>query len=142
MWPLGFIKVPIIGTPVALTSLIDPNNLSSPNTTTGPGNGPILTQQEYTISFRGLSIFGYKPGNNNNGMISNVGNIYLLGAPAGGSGNRSDSGAIIAVIAPLANYWYPPEGAGLERISPYFLWLDADNNNDGGLVIGYGASNP
>ena len=85
MWPLGFIKVPTIGTPVALSSLIDPTNLNSPNTATGPGGGPITNQQEYTISFRGLSIFGYKPGANNNGMVANSGNIYLLGAPAGGA---------------------------------------------------------
>ena len=55
-----------------------------------------------------------------------------------GTGNRSDSGAMIAIIQSGADYFFPPEGMGFDKFSPYYLYLDADINGDGGLVAAYG----
>jgi hypothetical protein len=135
---LGFVNVPTIGTPVPLSTNIDSNNSNSPGNVSAPPPQFPGTQTESSPSFRAFHIQGFKPGANNNGMVVNSGNVYLLMAAAGGAGNRSDSGSIIAVIAPGADYFFPPDGSGNTRFSPYYLYLDADSNNDGGLVAGYG----
>lgn len=136
---LGFVAVANNGTVASLAVNVDANNANAPGTVfPAPPQFP-GTQTEFSGSFRGFHIQGYKPGNNNNGMVVNTGNIYLMQAPSpGGSGNRSDSGAMIAVIAGGADYFFPPDGTGNTRFSPYTLYLDADVNGEGGLVAGYG----
>jgi hypothetical protein len=131
-WPLGFVQVANNGTPVCIMANVDANNNNAPGTPSVPGQS-----SEYSPSFRGLGIQGYKPGNNNNGMVANTGNVYLLAAPAGGSGNRSDSGSIVKVIAPGQDFFYPPEALGIDRFSPYTLYLDADVNGEGAQMVGY-----
>lgn len=138
--PLGFVQVSNSGTAVPLSKNIDANNGNAPGTVfPNPPQFP-GSQTEFSPSFRSFNIFGWQPAANNNGMQLNSGNIYLLAAPAGnGSGNRSDSGAMLAIIPPGGQYTYPPSGAHFDRFSPYTLYLDADSNNDGGLVVAYGA---
>ena len=139
---LGYVNVPTPGTPVALSVNIDANNSNAPGTAFPPSAaGPAGTQTEYSPSFRGYTIWGYKPGAANNGMIVNTGNVYLLTAPAAnGSGNRTDSGSIIAIIAAGNRYDFFPDGTGRSALTPYSLFLDSDNANDGGLVTAYGGS--
>ncbi len=135
VWPLGAVIVPTSGTPVCIMHNIDANNNSAPETATYPGNA---VGYEFTPTLRGLSVYGLKPGANNNGLVLNAGNIYLLTRPAGnGSGNRTDSGSIIAMIGPGQTFFYPPEAAMLDQFSPYSLFIDADSNNDGGLCVGW-----
>jgi len=138
---LGFVAVANNGTPVCLAHNIDANNTNSPSTAfpappTFPG-----TQTEYSPTFQSFHVQGYKPGNNNSGMVVNTGNIYLMMAPAGnGSGNRTDSGAMIAVIPAGADYFFPPDGSQGLRFSPYYMYLDSDVDGEGGLVVGYGCA--
>jgi hypothetical protein len=137
--PLGYINVPTAGTPVPLSANIDANNSNAPGTVFPPPSGIFpITQTEMTPAFRGFTIQAYKPAANNNGMVATSGNVYLMAAAAGGSGNRTDSGAMIAVIPSGTEYTFPPEATGLTMFSPYYLYLDTDNNNDGGLVTAYG----
>ena len=133
---LGFVKVATAGTPVALSVNIDANNVNAPGT---PTAGPFPNNaDEYTPSFRGFQLQGFQPAANNNGMVPNAGYVYLLQAAAGGNGNRTDSGCMLAVLAPGGSVWYPPDGTGRDAFSPYTLYLDADNNNDGALVVAFG----
>lgn len=141
-WPLGFVAVANNGTQVCIATNIDANNLNSPNTPNPPNGIFPSTKTEYTPAFRGLGFQGYKPGNNNNGMIPNSGNVYILVGPAGGNGNRADSGAMIKVLGPGQDFFYPPPGTALDMVSPYFLYLDADVDGEGALVVGYGGGNP
>lgn len=137
---LGFVKVTTIGTAVPLSLNIDSNNNNAPGTAYGPTDTSADSgKSEYSPRFRGFVIYGFKPGASNNGMVANTGQIYLLQAAQGsGSGNRSDSGAILAIIGSGNNYQFPPEGMSFDWFSPYYLYLDGDNNGDGGLVTAYG----
>lgn len=139
---LGFVQVATSGTPVPLSLNIDPTGINSPGTPNPPPAQFPGPGTEWSPAFRSFHVQGYKPGSNNNGMVVNAGNIYLMMAAAGGPGNRSDSGAIIAVIAAGADYFFPPGGTSLDMFSPYYLYLDADNSGDGGLVAAYGGGNP
>jgi len=132
-WPLGFVTVTAAGTPVPLMTNVDANNYNAPETAIGPftvaqGLGTAPTCHKIIIQ-------PYKPGANNNGMVSNTGNIYLMVAPAGGAGNRSDSGAMCLVIPPGSGSgtWPAQEMEG-DTISPYKFFLDADVSGEGGLV--------
>jgi hypothetical protein len=131
------VNVTTPGTPVPLSVNIDANNTNAPGTAfPAPPQFP-GTQTEFTPTFRSFGIQAYKPGANNNGMVATSGNIYLMMAPAGGTGNRADSGSILKVIPSGTDYFFPPDGFGRTRFSPYYLYLDSDNANDGGLVVGY-----
>ena len=138
-WPLGAIVVGNNGTPVNIMSLVDANNVNNPNTVTS--NNTAL-QTEYTRACRGIAFQGYHPGANNNGMVLNSNNVYILCAPAGGTGNRADSGSMLKVLAPGADYFIPSIIPGVDMFSPYQFWVDADTNNDGALVVTYGGGNP
>lgn len=140
VWALGFIGVPTAGTPVNIMSRVDANNVNNPNTVTS--NNTAL-QTEYTRACRAIAFQGYQPGANNNGMVVNTGNVYILVAPAGGSGNRSDSGAIVKVLPPGGDYVLSAITPGFnDMFSPYQIWLDVDNNNDGASCCIYGGGNP
>jgi hypothetical protein len=115
---------------------VDPSNNNSPNTPVAPGLN--VNSSGYTVKGRGIGLQGYHAGANNNGMVVNTGNVYLMRGPVGaGTGNRSDSGAIVKVIPAGADFFYAPDGKGLDFFSPYFYYLDADNANDGALVTLY-----
>jgi hypothetical protein len=137
LWPLGYINVANSGTPSAnLASLIDANGNGAPNFAPSPGNaGP-----EYTPRFKSLWLYGFHPGANNNGMVPNNGNVYvLMPAPAngGGPGNRSDSGCMVGILQPGQTFPIPQSLASTGmQVSPYSYTLDADVNGDGALVVG------
>lgn len=126
------------GTPVCLAKNVDANNANAPGTVFPPPPQFPGTQTETSATFGALAIQGVKPGNNNSGMVSNTGNIYLMQAPSpGANGNKADFGAMIKAIAPGADYFFPPDGTGGQRFSPYTLYLDSDVDGEGGLVVGY-----
>lgn len=141
VWPLGFIQVASNGTPVCIMHNVDANNVNSPATPNPPPAQFPGPGAEYTRTFKGLSVYGFQPGNGNVGMVPNVGNVYLLLAAAGGgAGNRTDAGSIVGIIPPGTNYFYPPPNPGSDRFSPYFLYIDADTNNDGAIIVGLGGA--
>jgi hypothetical protein len=138
--PLGFVKVTTPGTPVAFSANIDANNTNSPSTPYPPPDNFPGAGTEYAGSFRGFAIQTYQPNGNNQSIpyIPNVGNVYLMVAAAGGSGNRFDSGSLVKIIPPGADFFFPSPGTGRDMFSPYTLFLDADNGNDGAIVVAYG----
>jgi hypothetical protein len=135
-WPLGYVNDSNNGTPVCLMVNVDANNYGAPNSGTN-SNVP-----EYSSVCRAIGIQGYHPGNNNNGMVNNTGNIYLLRAPAGGSGNRSDPGAMVKIIPPGGDFFFTIDGTGQTMFSPYNYFIDSDVNNEGALCTLYGMGNP
>lgn len=142
VWPLGFVTVAAAGTPVCIMANVDANNVNSPATATYPVPNFPGAGAEYSPVFRGIGVQGYHPGANNNGMIPNSGFVYLLMAPAGGTGNRSDSGSMIKVIPPAGDFFFPAPIPGTDMFSPYFLYIDADVSGEGAVVVGYGGGNP
>lgn len=134
-WPLGYVNVAANGTPVNIMANVDPNNNNAPWQPTGPGfnNGPEYTPRCHKITFQGM-----KPGNNNNGMVYNTGNVYILRTATSnnfaGPGNRSDSGAMVWVLPPGAMATLPADEVDRATISPYRYSIDTDNNNEGALV--------
>jgi hypothetical protein len=131
VWPLGCVVVPSPGTPVNIMFNVDPQNNNAPGTAYGPGT-PVSAG--VTPTCHKIFIQGVHPGANNNGMVLNSGNIYLMVAPQGGPGNRSDSGAIAAVIFPGSGSTWPANEMELDTVSPYSFWVDADSANDGALI--------
>lgn len=140
VWPIGYVNVPAAGTPVNIMSRIDANNVNAPG---NPSNNTTVGT-EYTRACRAIAFQGYQPGANNNGMIPNNGNVYIMVAAAGnGSGNRTDSGSIIKVLPPGGDFVLSAITPGWnDMFSPYSIFLDADNNNDGASVVIYGGGNP
>jgi hypothetical protein len=138
--PIGFVPVPSPGTPVSLMSVLDPSNNNAPTTATGPQTTPYGSRLEYPTSCRGIAFQGYKQGGNGS-PVFNAGAVYIMVAAAGGgSGNNIDMGAMIKVLQPGQDFFYPPPDANLDRFSPYYLYLDADNAGDGALVVAYSVS--
>ena len=132
VWPLGCVVVPSPGTPVCIMANVDANNNSAPETASGPTNpsGAAYTPTCHKILYQGVH-----PAANNNGMVANSGNVYLMARPQGGSGNRSDSGAMIAVIFPTVGGAWGAMEVELDTVSPYQFFVDADSANDGLLVV-------
>ena len=144
-WPLGFVAVPTIGTPVNIMVNVDANNTNAPgNPTAQPGQPANVA--EYTPRCHKVTLQGVKPGNGNNGMILNSGNVYVMrtlgpgNQNSGGPGNRSDVGAMVYVLFPGSAVTIPGDEFVGAVISPYRYSLDADNNNDGALVTLLGCS--
>jgi hypothetical protein len=109
-----------------------PSNSNSPETATSVSSPGLATSPTCHKIF----IQPYKPAANNNGMVSNTGNIYLMAVGVGsGPGNRSDSGAMVFVIPPgSGSTTYPAQEAEGDVVSPYKFFLDADVSGEGGLV--------
>jgi len=146
-WPLGFVKVAAIGTPVNIMVNVDSNNNNAPWTATkGPGNPAISS--EYTPRCHKITFQGYQPGANNNGMVPNSDVVYILRSlgpspgnnNSGGPGNRSDSGAMLYVLQPGGAVTLPADEMDRAPISPYLYVLDANSNGDGALVTLLGCS--
>lgn len=142
-WPLGYVNVSAAGTPVNIMHNVDPNNNNTPSASSTPGSP--ATASEYTPRCHKILFQGFKPGGaNNNAMIPNTGYIYILRAlgpnnqNSGGSQNRADTGAIVAMVAPgnIAPYGIviPADEVDLGTISPYRYTIDSDNNNEGCVV--------
>ncbi len=127
-WPLGLIVVPTPGSPVSLMSLVDASNLDAPGTqtpgTSGSGEYTVRAQQ---IIFQACKSVGP--------VVDNTGAIYIVRVGQGaGTGNKADSGAIVAVIQP--GFTFTLASAPLNRnvFSPYRYRIDADTASDGCLV--------
>ena len=134
IWPLGYVNVAANGTKVCIMVNVDANNNYSPGGNYTPGSSV-----EYPATCRGIHVQGFKPGAGNNGMIPNNGNVYLLLAPQGsGTGNRADSGAMVAVIPPGADYFLPASPIPMDMLQPNSFFIDVDNNNEGAVVALYG----
>lgn len=138
-WPLGFVGVANNGTPVNIMKNVDANNTNAPGASPGPpGSG--ISRAEYTPTCHKIFFQALKPGNNNNGMVYNGGNVYILRSlgpgnqNAGGPGNRSDSGAMVAVLIAGGSYSLPADEIDGPAISPYRYTLDADVDGEGALV--------
>lgn len=136
-WPLGFVAVANNGTPVNIMVNVDPNNNNAPWKATGPGQPAAA---EYTPGCHKVTFQGVQPGANNNGMVLNTGNVYILRAlgpgnnNSGGPANRSDSGAMVYVLFPGSSVTIPAEEFAGPRISPYRYTIDVDVNGEGCLV--------
>lgn len=139
-WPLGFVAVAAIGTPVNIMNNVDPTNKWAGGTVANSNTG------EYAVTCHKVLIQGYQPGANNNGMVPNSGNVYIMrtlgpsNSNSGGPSNRADSGAMVFVLPPAGQVILPADEFQGPTISPYRYSLDADNNNDGGLVTLLGAA--
>jgi hypothetical protein len=139
-WPLGFIAVANNGTPVNIMSRVDANNVNA------PGAAANSTNSGYTPRCHKIFFQGYKPAANNNGMIQNSGNVYILRSlgpgnnNSGGPQNRTDSGAMVYVLPPGGFATLPADESDRAAISPYVYTLDSDVDGDGALVTLTGVS--
>jgi hypothetical protein len=129
-WPLGAIAVATPGTPVGIMSLVDPSSYNAPETATVAGQsaeyGGALCQQ---IMFQGFK------SNAGTGMVPNVGAVYIMRKGAGGGlGNRTDYGAMVAVINPGQTIFIASAPRNRDTFSPYQFFLDCDSAGDGALV--------
>lgn len=139
-WPLGFVQVASNGTPVNIMKNVDSNNANAPGQNTGiPGTPPV--RAEYTPTCHKIFIQGYSPAANNNGMTPNNGNIYVLrtlgpgNQNGGGPQNRSDPGAMLAIVYPGSFFTLPADESDHGTISPYAYSLDSDIDGEGALVV-------
>lgn len=129
-WPLGFISVATPGTPVGMMSLVDPTGVNDPASPTPGTSGA----DEYTARAQQIMIQGMKPGASH-GTANNTGNIYIVRKGQGaGAGNRDDTGAIVATIAPGQTLFLASAPLNRNVWSPYRYSIDADNAGDGAFV--------
>lgn len=139
-WPLGYVNVTANGTPVNIMVNVDPSNSNAPGSFALQAPNRVATQAEYTPACRKVTFQGIKPAAANNGMIPNVGNVYILrtlgpgGQNSGGPGNRTDPGAMVYVLPPGGAVTIPGPELDGPTISPYRYSLDSDANNEGALV--------
>lgn len=128
-WPLGVVVVANNGTPVSIMTNVDANNVNA------PGSASNNLTSEYTTTCRAIWFTGMHQDANNN-MQPNTGNVYVLVPPsANGSGNKSDAGCMVMVVAPGVTAPLPLSLASDVRFSPYRYKIDADVNGDGALVV-------
>jgi len=117
-WPLGFIEVITPGTPVQVTSLVDPTNTYD----------PASTKSEYTRRVNQMMFQGYTP--DTHGMKPNAGYVYIVRK----GGSRDDPGTIVKVLAPGETFFLAPTPMVRDVFSPYRYYIDGDNAGDGALV--------
>jgi hypothetical protein len=139
--PLGLIVVAVAGTPVRMSSLIDPASNNAPETFTPAASanntGAAVPSNEYTVTFQQIMIQGFKAGAGGNGLVNNTGNIYVLVKGAGGGlGNRTDYGAMVVCVPPGQTAFLASAPLNCNVFNPYALWLDSDNNGDSALCMG------
>lgn len=131
-WPLGFIKVVTPGTPVGIMSVVDPTNINSPSTVssvTNPG-------QEYSVRANQIVFMAYKPTGASPAYAVNTGLSYVVRLNAGsGSNNRADSGVLVKVLQPGETFVLAPPSTVEDVFGPYRYAVDADNANDGVMVV-------
>ena len=129
-WPLGFIAVVTPGTPVGLTSLVDPSDVNDPEKPT-PGTSGAA---EYTTRAQQIIFQSFKPGAAH-GVVNNTGNIYIVrDLAAGGSGNRDDYGGIVAILTPGQTFVLASAPLDRNVFNPDRYAVDADNAGDGVFV--------
>jgi hypothetical protein len=135
--PLGLVAVGTPGTPVQFTVNIDPTSLNAPETFTpapsANNTGAATSSNEFTITCQQIIIQAYKS-NGGTGVVNNTGNIYIMMKGAGGSGNRTDFGAMVAVLTPGQTLILASAPVNCNVFNPYKYFVDADNPGDSALV--------
>jgi hypothetical protein len=134
--PLGFIQVVTPGTPVRITSLIDPASNNAPETPTpafsANNTGAAVPTNEYTVTCQQIIIQGFTS-NAGSGLKNNTGNVYLM-LKGNGTSNRTDFGAMEQCIGAGLTAVIASAPANVNCFDPYKYYLDADNSGDGALV--------
>jgi hypothetical protein len=137
-WPLGLIVVVTPGTPVSIMSLVDAGNVNAPETAfgnqTSPQTIPTGGQQEYSVLAQQIMFQGVKSTAGNAPLVNNSGNIYICRKGTTGLGNRTDFGAIVAIVPPGQTLFLASSARNRDTWSPYRYYIDADNANDSALV--------
>lgn len=123
-WPLGNIVVPTPGTPVRITSLIDPTNVNAPE------SAPTATSGEYTERCQQIIFQAYKVGAAPPAFALNTGNIYVLRVSGSGSNNKTDTGVIVAILTPGQTFTLASAPMNRNVFSPYRYYIDADTTLD------------
>ncbi len=126
-FPLGLIVVPAAGTPVDITSLIDPTGKNNPNA----GNLTGTVYEYGTIRFQQIMFQGFKAAAH--GLQLNTGNVYIVRQ----GGDHDDYGTIVAVLQPGQTLFLASAPSVRNVFSPYRYLLDSDQNDDGALVTGF-----
>jgi hypothetical protein len=126
-WPLGMIVVTSPGTPVRVTSLVDPNNYNAPETAT------TTNADEYSPICQQIMFQGFKAGASH-GVANNSGNVYIMRVGVQGAGNRDDYGALVAVLTPGQTIFLASAPRNRDTFSPYRYYVDADNASDAAIV--------
>lgn len=137
--PLGLIVVQAAGTPVRMTSLVDPASNNAPETpqpaVSANNTGAVGPSNEYTVTFQQIMVQGFKAGAN--GLVNNTGNIYvMLKGAGGGAGNHNDYGAMVLCVTPGSTAFLASAPVNCNVFTPYQLWIDADNSGDSALCMG------
>lgn len=136
-WPLGQIVVTVPGTPVGIMSVVDSTSANDPNNLTPGGTA---AADEYTVRCNQILFQAFKVGLGPPALTPNTGNIYIVRKGAGGgSGNKTDTGVIVAVLTPGQSITLGSPAMNRNDISPYRYSIDADTANDAcqvTLIIG------
>lgn len=128
-WPLGLITVATSGSPVNIMSVVDSANTDAPGTAT-PGTAGAA---EYSPNCQQIIFTAIK---STGPVVDNTGAIYVVRAPVGtGTGNKADTGAIVAIIQPGGTFTLGGPPAARQEFSPYRYWIDADTNGDGCIPV-------
>lgn len=123
-WPLGFIAVAASGTPVNLMTNVDSGKVNAPESATS------TTSDEYTVRAQQMIFQGMHPSAGK--MINNTGMAYVLRAPAaGGTGNLTDTGTIVALVPPGATVIIASAALDRNVYNPYRYFIDADVSTEG-----------
>lgn len=129
-WPLGLITVAASGTPVGIMSVVDSGSVNAPG-----ASG--TTSDEYSVRAYGIIFTAVK---SIGPVVLNTGAIYITRRGVGsGTGNKADSGAIVAVLQPgvataLQSFTLLAAPFNRDVFSPYRYSIDADTSADSCLV--------
>jgi hypothetical protein len=108
-------------------SVVDPTSDNAPETATSP------TNYAYTVRAEEIMVQAFKPASA--GTQLNIGNIYIVRrGNGGGSGNRSDTGSIVATLVPGQTLFFTAAAVNRNVWSPYRYSIDADFAGDGAFI--------
>jgi len=124
IWPLGQIVVTSPGTPVNIMSLVDSTNRDAPETANPSAAG--VPGAEYTNRAQQILFQAFK----GSPAVNNTGNIYIIKKGGTGTQNRSDTGAIVVILAPGQTFSLGSAALNRNVFNAYEYFIDADNAND------------
>jgi hypothetical protein len=124
IWPLGQIVVTSPGTPVNIMSLVDSTNRDAPETVNPSATG--VPGAEYTNRAQQILFQAFK----GSPAVNNTGNIYIIKKGGTGTLNRSDTGAIVVILAPGQTFSLGSAALNRSVFNLYEYFIDADNAND------------
>jgi hypothetical protein len=126
-WPLGLITVAAAGTPVGVMSVLD--------AAAGSETESSIFDPEFTPRCQQLIFQAVK---STAPFVPNVGVVYILRKPAaGGTGNRTDTGTIVKILAASETFILADPALTGNALSPYRYLIDADNAGDGCIVTAF-----